>query len=91
MAVGFPHTVNSYLCCGAGSSDLLTPFSSSQTEKFSGAVSQQDSPSPVSMATEAEPGQEEEHENMKSFLTSSSLSSEERGLRRSRAVRSKAV
>lgn len=67
----------------------LLLFFFSQTAKFSGAVLQQDSPSPVSMAVEAEPGQEEEHENMKNFLTSSSLSAEQRGLRRSRAVRSK--
>lgn len=61
-----------------------------ETEKFSGAVPQQDDPSPVSMAAEAEPGQEEEHENMKNLLISSSnsLSAEQRGLRRSRAVRS---
>lgn len=51
---------------------------------------QPDSLSPVSMAADAEPGQEEEHENMKNFLTSSSsLGAEQRGLRRSRAVRSK--
>lgn len=61
----------------------------SQTEKFSGAVPQPDSFSPVSMAAEPEPGLEEEHENMKNFLTSSSLSGEQQGLRRSRAVRSK--
>uniref|UniRef100_A0A665WW22 Formin homology 2 domain containing 1 n=1 Tax=Echeneis naucrates TaxID=173247 RepID=A0A665WW22_ECHNA len=62
-----------------------------ETEKFSGAVSRQDSPSPVSVAVEAEPGQEEEHENMKNLLisTNKSLSADPRGLRRSRAVRSK--
>uniref|UniRef100_A0A665WVS8 Formin homology 2 domain containing 1 n=1 Tax=Echeneis naucrates TaxID=173247 RepID=A0A665WVS8_ECHNA len=61
-----------------------------ETEKFSGAVSRQDSPSPVSVAVEAEPGQEEEHENMKNLLisTNKSLSADPRGLRRSRAVRS---
>ncbi|KAM8761758.1 FH1/FH2 domain-containing protein 1 isoform 3-T3 [Acanthopagrus schlegelii] len=61
-----------------------------ETEKFSGAVPQQDSPSPVSMAAEAGPGQEEEHENMKNLLISSnnSLTADQRGLRRSRAVRS---
>uniref|UniRef100_A0A8P4G6F9 Formin homology 2 domain containing 1 n=1 Tax=Dicentrarchus labrax TaxID=13489 RepID=A0A8P4G6F9_DICLA len=61
-----------------------------ETEKFSGAVPHQDSSAPISMAAEAEPGQEEEHENMKNLLISSSdsLSSEQRGLRRSRAVRS---
>lgn len=59
----------------------------SQTEKFSGAVPTitQESPSPVSMATEAEPAQEE-HENMKNLLTAN----DDRGkLRRTRAVRSK--
>ncbi|XP_040920553.1 FH1/FH2 domain-containing protein 1 isoform X2 [Toxotes jaculatrix] len=61
-----------------------------ETEKFSGAVPRQDSPSPVSLAAEAEPGQEEEHENMKNLLISnnSSLRAEQSGLRRSRAVRS---
>ncbi|XP_056231022.1 FH1/FH2 domain-containing protein 1 isoform X2 [Seriola aureovittata] len=61
-----------------------------ETEKFSGAVPRQDSPSPVSLAAEAEPGQEEEHENMKNLLISSSnsLNTDTRGLRRSRAVRS---
>lgn len=49
---------------------------------------QPDSLSPVSLATE--PGQEEEHQNMKTFLTSGpSLSVQQGGLRRSRAVRSK--
>uniref|UniRef100_A0A8P4GHI0 Formin homology 2 domain containing 1 n=1 Tax=Dicentrarchus labrax TaxID=13489 RepID=A0A8P4GHI0_DICLA len=64
-----------------------------ETEKFSGAVPHQDSSAPISMAAEAEPGQEEEHENMKNLLISSSdsLSSEQRGLRRSRAVRSKTL
>uniref|UniRef100_A0AAQ5XFR2 Formin homology 2 domain containing 1 n=1 Tax=Amphiprion ocellaris TaxID=80972 RepID=A0AAQ5XFR2_AMPOC len=57
-----------------------------ETEKFSGAVPLQDNPSPVSVATEAEPGQEE-HENMKNLLISKNL--DQRGLRRSRAVRSK--
>lgn len=41
-----------------------------------------DDPSPVSMAAE-----EEEHQTMKNFLTSG----EQQGLRRSRAVRSKAI
>jgi len=41
------------------------------------------------MAAEAGSDQEEEHENMKNLLISSSLSVEQRGLRRSRAVRSK--
>ncbi|XP_071345997.1 FH1/FH2 domain-containing protein 1 isoform X2 [Trachinotus anak] len=61
-----------------------------ETEKFSGAVPRQDSPSPVSLAAEAEAGQEEEHENMKNLLINSnnSLSADPRGLRRSRAVRS---
>ncbi|XP_073320910.1 FH1/FH2 domain-containing protein 1 isoform X3 [Pagrus major] len=61
-----------------------------ETEKFSGAVPQQDSPSPVSMAADAGPGQEEEHENMKNLLISNdnSLTADQRGLRRSRAVRS---
>ncbi|KAM7015937.1 FH1/FH2 domain-containing protein 1 isoform 2-T2 [Tautogolabrus adspersus] len=61
-----------------------------ETEKFSGAVPQADSPSPVSMAAEAQPGQEEEHENMKNLLisTSNSLSAEQGGFRRSRGVRS---
>ncbi|KAM7424794.1 hypothetical protein PAMA_000921 [Pampus argenteus] len=62
-----------------------------ETEKFSGAVPRQGSPSPVSMAAETKPGQEEEHENMKNLLisnSSNSLSVEQRGLRRSRAVRS---
>ncbi|XP_034470998.1 FH1/FH2 domain-containing protein 1 isoform X2 [Hippoglossus hippoglossus] len=61
-----------------------------ETEKFSGAVPRPDSPSHVSMSTEAELAQEEEHENMKNLLVSSdaSLSVDPRGLRRSRAVRS---
>lgn len=62
-----------------------------ETEKFSGAVPHQDSPSPVSMAAEASSDQEEEHENMKNLLISSSSNSltvNPRGLRRSRAVRS---
>ncbi|XP_037619125.1 FH1/FH2 domain-containing protein 3 isoform X1 [Sebastes umbrosus] len=59
-----------------------------ETEKFSGAVSHEDSSSPVSMAA-PEAGQEEEHENMKNLLISSSLTAaDQRGLRRSRAVRS---
>ncbi|XP_027137007.1 FH1/FH2 domain-containing protein 3 isoform X3 [Larimichthys crocea] len=59
-----------------------------ETEKFSGAVPQ-DSPSPVSMAAGVEPAQEEEHENMKNLLISTSSSlTDPRGLRRSRAVRS---
>ncbi|XP_060767474.1 FH1/FH2 domain-containing protein 1 isoform X3 [Neoarius graeffei] len=59
-----------------------------ETEKFSGAVPSitQESPSPVSMATEAEPAQEE-HENMKNLLTAN----DDRGkLRRSRAIRNSA-
>ncbi|XP_028256959.1 FH1/FH2 domain-containing protein 3-like isoform X6 [Parambassis ranga] len=59
-----------------------------ETEKFSGAVPRQDSPSPVTMAAEVGPDQEEEHENMKNLLISSNLSAEQRGPRRSRAVRS---
>lgn len=51
---------------------------------------QMDSLSPVSLVKEAETGQEAEHQNMKDFLTSgSSLSLQQGGLRRSRAVRSK--
>ncbi|XP_075939274.1 FH1/FH2 domain-containing protein 1 [Anarhichas minor] len=57
-----------------------------ETEKFSGAVPQEDGSSPIS--PEAEPGQEE-HENMKNLLISTdSLTVDQRGLRRSRAVRS---
>ncbi|XP_060906645.1 FH1/FH2 domain-containing protein 1 isoform X2 [Labrus mixtus] len=61
-----------------------------ETEKFSGAVPQDDSPSPVSMAADGEPGQEEEHENMRNLLisTSNSLSAEQGGMRRSRGFRS---
>nr|XP_020481555.1 FH1/FH2 domain-containing protein 1-like [Labrus bergylta] len=61
-----------------------------ETEKFSGAVPQDDSHSPVSMAADGEPGQEEEHENMKNLLisTSNSLSAEQGGMRRSRGFRS---
>ncbi|XP_063336614.1 FH1/FH2 domain-containing protein 1 isoform X2 [Pelmatolapia mariae] len=61
-----------------------------ETEKFSGAVPRPDSPSPVSMAAEADQDQEEEHENMKNLLVShsSTLNCDQRGLRRSRAVRS---
>ncbi|XP_029942893.1 FH1/FH2 domain-containing protein 1, partial [Salarias fasciatus] len=55
-----------------------------ETEKFSGAVPLQDGPSLASMATEVEPGQEEEHENMKNLLTLA----DPRAPRRSRAVRS---
>lgn len=60
-------------------------------EKFSAAMPDLDTPSLVSMASEAEPEQQEEHENMKNLLisSSSSLSADTRGLRRSRAVRSK--
>ncbi|XP_047436931.1 FH1/FH2 domain-containing protein 1 isoform X2 [Mugil cephalus] len=62
-----------------------------ETEKFSGAVPHQENPVPVSMAAEmeAEPDQEEEHENMKNLLISDSrLSLDTRGLRRSRGIRS---
>ncbi|KAI4888659.1 hypothetical protein NFI96_033826 [Prochilodus magdalenae] len=57
-----------------------------ETEKFSGAVPSisQESPSPVSMTTDAEPAQEE-HENMKNLLIANDDRSK---LRRSRAVRS---
>uniref|UniRef100_A0A672ZB91 FH1/FH2 domain-containing protein 1-like n=1 Tax=Sphaeramia orbicularis TaxID=375764 RepID=A0A672ZB91_9TELE len=59
-----------------------------ETEKFSGAVPQENSPSPVSIAAEAAPGQEEEHENMKNLLISNdTLHVNQGGLRRSRAVR----
>lgn len=57
-----------------------------ETEKFSGAVPYQDNPSLITTAAEAD--QEEEHENMKNLLISSSVSAEQRGLRRTRAVRS---
>uniref|UniRef100_A0A3Q1IJR6 Formin homology 2 domain containing 1 n=1 Tax=Anabas testudineus TaxID=64144 RepID=A0A3Q1IJR6_ANATE len=62
-----------------------------ETEKFSGAASPEDSPAPVSSPSEVAAGQEEEHENMKNLLISSSsgLTVDDRGLRRSRAVRSK--
>ncbi|XP_046696098.1 FH1/FH2 domain-containing protein 1 isoform X3 [Silurus meridionalis] len=56
-----------------------------ETEKFSGAVPSitQESPSPVSIATEAQPAQEK-HENMKNLL----IADDDRGkLRRTRAVR----
>ncbi|TSP90503.1 FH1/FH2 domain-containing protein 3 [Bagarius yarrelli] len=56
-----------------------------ETEKFSGAVPSitQESPSPVALATETEPAQEE-HENMKNLL----IANDDRcKLRRSRAVR----
>ncbi|RVE74966.1 hypothetical protein OJAV_G00027070 [Oryzias javanicus] len=61
-----------------------------EMEKFSAAVPDLDTPSLVSMASEAEPEQQEEHENMKNLLisSSSSLLADNRGLRRSRAVRS---
>ncbi|XP_026234885.1 FH1/FH2 domain-containing protein 1 isoform X3 [Anabas testudineus] len=61
-----------------------------ETEKFSGAASPEDSPAPVSSPSEVAAGQEEEHENMKNLLISSSsgLTVDDRGLRRSRAVRS---
>ncbi|XP_037550757.1 FH1/FH2 domain-containing protein 3 [Nematolebias whitei] len=61
-----------------------------ETVKFSGAVTRSDSPTPTSMAGEAEPDQVEEHKNMKNLLISDgcSLGLEQRGLRRSRAVRS---
>ncbi|XP_047219368.1 FH1/FH2 domain-containing protein 1 isoform X3 [Girardinichthys multiradiatus] len=60
-----------------------------ETEKFSGAVPHQDTPSPVSMAAEPDFDQEEEHENMKNLLISNnSLTVNPGGLRRSRAVRS---
>eukprot|EP00066_Takifugu_rubripes_P028733 XP_011617999.1 PREDICTED: FH1/FH2 domain-containing protein 1-like [Takifugu rubripes] len=60
-----------------------------ETEKFSGAVPWQDNLSPVSLAAEDETGQEAEHQNMKNFLTTgTSLSVQQGGLRRSRAVRS---
>uniref|UniRef100_A0A668AAL1 Formin homology 2 domain containing 1 n=1 Tax=Myripristis murdjan TaxID=586833 RepID=A0A668AAL1_9TELE len=63
-----------------------------ETEKFSGAVPPLDSSSPVCMAADFEPGQEEEHENMRNLLISNSnnnMATEHQGLRRSRAVRSK--
>lgn len=57
------------------------------TEKFSGAVPE--SPSLVSTAAEAEPAQQEEHENMKNLLISdrSDSLSVGHGLRRSRGIR----
>uniref|UniRef100_A0A8C5EBB9 FH1/FH2 domain-containing protein 1-like n=1 Tax=Gouania willdenowi TaxID=441366 RepID=A0A8C5EBB9_GOUWI len=58
-----------------------------ETEKFSGAVSLPHCSSLISMATEAEPGQEEEHENMKNLLISS-INADTKSLRRTRAVRS---
>ncbi|KAM4603118.1 FH1/FH2 domain-containing protein 1 [Polymixia lowei] len=58
-----------------------------ETEKFSGAVPSQDGASPVSMAVETEPGQEEEHENMKNLLIGSNLE-KPRTLGRSRGLRS---
>uniref|UniRef100_A0A8C3A9N4 Formin homology 2 domain containing 1 n=1 Tax=Cyclopterus lumpus TaxID=8103 RepID=A0A8C3A9N4_CYCLU len=53
-----------------------------ETEKFSGAVPDEDGSSPIS--AEAEPGQEEEHENMKNLLisTNSGLTVDHRGPRR---------
>jgi len=64
--------------------------SSSQTEKFSGAVPHEDGSSPFS--AEAEPGQEAEHENMTNLLISTDrLTVDHRGPRRSRAVRSKST
>ncbi|XP_067348275.1 FH1/FH2 domain-containing protein 1 isoform X3 [Channa argus] len=59
-----------------------------ETEKFSAAVPPQDSPSPVSTMSEVDTGQEEEHENMKNLLISSTLTVDQRGLRRSRGIRS---
>ncbi|KAM3877450.1 FH1/FH2 domain-containing protein 1 [Diretmus argenteus] len=59
-----------------------------ETEKFSGAVPPHDGSSPVSMAAEAEPNQEEEHENMKNLLISNNVATEPQNLRRSRAFRS---
>nr|XP_057944362.1 FH1/FH2 domain-containing protein 1 [Doryrhamphus excisus] len=55
-----------------------------ETEKFSGAVPPSDSPAPM----EADPSMEAEHESMTHLLTSSVLNQEQRGVRRSRAVRS---
>ncbi|XP_056317725.1 FH1/FH2 domain-containing protein 1 isoform X6 [Danio aesculapii] len=58
-----------------------------ETEKFSGAVTElslESSPSPVSSAVESEPAQEE-HENMKNLLIANN---DNKLLRRSRAVRS---
>ncbi|XP_056317722.1 FH1/FH2 domain-containing protein 1 isoform X4 [Danio aesculapii] len=57
-----------------------------ETEKFSGAVTElslESSPSPVSSAVESEPAQEE-HENMKNLLIANN---DNKLLRRSRAVR----
>ncbi|CAN9506548.1 unnamed protein product [Ophioblennius macclurei] len=55
-----------------------------ETKKFSGAVPVEDGPSLAAMATEAEPGQEEEHENMTNLLSSADPQTP----RRSRAIRS---
>ncbi|XP_068446833.1 FH1/FH2 domain-containing protein 1 [Clinocottus analis] len=52
-----------------------------ETERFSAAVPDEDGSSPIS--AEVEPGQEEEHENMKNLLTL-----DQRGPRRTRASRS---
>ncbi|XP_045065935.1 FH1/FH2 domain-containing protein 3-like [Coregonus clupeaformis] len=60
-----------------------------ETEKFSGAVSpqSQDSPSPVSRPADPEPAQEE-HENMKNMLITSSSTDHQGNLRRNRGYRS---
>ncbi|XP_054626553.1 FH1/FH2 domain-containing protein 1 isoform X2 [Dunckerocampus dactyliophorus] len=55
-----------------------------ETEKFSGAVPPSDSHATM----EVEPSVEVEHESMTHMLTSGILSEEQRGVRRSRAVRS---
>ncbi|CAB1338794.1 unnamed protein product, partial [Coregonus sp. 'balchen'] len=59
-----------------------------ETEKFSGAVSpqSQDSPSPVSRPADSEPAQEE-HENMKNMLITSSSTDHQGNLRRNRGYR----
>ncbi|XP_013889296.1 FH1/FH2 domain-containing protein 3 [Austrofundulus limnaeus] len=61
-----------------------------ETEKFSAAVTRSDSPAHVSAAVGAEPDQVEEHKHMENLLVSDGggLGLEQRGLRRSRAVRS---
>ncbi|XP_061613130.1 FH1/FH2 domain-containing protein 1 isoform X3 [Phyllopteryx taeniolatus] len=56
-----------------------------ETEKFSGAVSRCDSPAPVSVALDAEPEQEAEHQQMTQMLTE-----DQRAPRRSRTTRSSA-
>lgn len=68
-------------------SNYLTMLVLFQTVKFSGAVPTitHESPSLVSMATEAEPAQEE-HENMKNLLIAND---DHVTLRRTRAIRSK--